>query len=794
MCLPQDSDDPDGPITPDQWEDLGWLNTPLGWKKIRHKCSQEKLNPAEPELEPELEHWVTLKYVAPDDTRSRYTDLAHCWPAELRDAAVEGWRGHVRWIPEYPPTMGNTLDNCQERKWHISELETWSNKPASECPCHSIWNSSKYVDSSTGHVRTADCDIVTHEHKSQSTAWSNLLRRGRNFRPPYRSLGIDKLWKKRRDIWTRENKQKLEPLLHYISDSQVLDYSPPYGPYQDKQKEHYRTTNQKVKRDRLKPHQGRRRDIRPCGLWSLEPFLKHCEKLQKHLVFTRVDKAANNFAFCCKQQYRWTVLRRLVTEGEMQHVPTQGLEEQQEMARDLHDRARALLLIPFAEAHTQEEHRPFPTIFASPKMKKILDDSVTAVQKSSPAVERFITGGHMGPVKELSEIHAILGTKMDRAYSRAMLRKGTKLTKRLPPNMRARGDIIRLEYNATDATEIIANAPKQLVAISKGDHSKMFERPPRTGILSLKAACTWKSELVLKSVRAKAIDVNALTKRAQWVYDIQQEPKDGWRRIDADTYSEMLDLIFEGAIVQFGGEIFKQILGVPMGFNDSPYMSKTFFDFLDNHYVTEAVKNKQWTKAVGLQHMHRVVDDVICFNTPQFFEMMKEWGKITTQSIHSMHHDTATVWEYITLNDETTYQDVAGTMVGVAAEMCDCTLSFEPGVNTLRYNLYDKLQHMKGFTDMVVKYPHAHSNGPKAVVHGLVIGQLIRFYERAESPHMFMQQARRMFAHLADKNEYTQQVLQDAAACFKPRPCPYMTWEWNGQRTSDLITTLNMCF
>ena len=66
-----------------------------------------------------------------------------------------------------------------------------------------------------------------------------------------------------------------------------------------------------------------------------------------------------------------------------------------------------------------------------------------------------------------------------------------------------------------------------------------------------------------------------------------------------------------------------------MSFNDSPYMSIRFFDFLDYHYVAEAVSEKRWTKAVELKHMHRVVDDVVCFNTPQFFELMKGWGKIT---------------------------------------------------------------------------------------------------------------------------------------------------------------------
>ena len=91
-----------------------------------------------------------------------------------------------------------------------------------------------------------------------------------------------------------------------------------------------------------------------------------------------------------------------------------------------------------------------------------------------------------------------------------------------------------------------------------------------------------------------------------------------------------------------------------MGFDDSPYMSQSFFDYLDYSFITEAVASENWQHSVAFSDMHRVADDVFCYNCPDFFEIMKNWGSITYQGV------AYSAWDSITLNDETHYDTLKG--------------------------------------------------------------------------------------------------------------------------------------
>ena len=79
--------------------------------------------------------------------------------------------------------------------------------------------------------------------------------------------------------------------------------------------------------------------------------------------------------------------------------------------------------------------------------------------------------------------------------------------------------------------------------------------------------------------------------------------------------------------------------------------------------------------------MHRVADDVFCYNCPDFFEIMKNWGSVTYEG------ETYCAWDSITLNDETHYGTVRGERVGISAEMCDTTISWDPDTFEVQFRL-----------------------------------------------------------------------------------------------------------
>ena len=154
----------------------------------------------------------------------------------------------------------------------------------------------------------------------------------------------------------------------------------------------------------------------------------------------------------------------------------------------------------------------------------------------------------------------------------------------------------------------------------------------------------------------------------------QYSLSNNWVRIDSSAYSQLLDLILDSAIVACGSDLFRQIVGVPMGFNDSPWIAQTFFDYLDYLFVDNAVQQQDWDTALAISHMHRVADDVLCFNCLDFFKVMSQWGSITTHSADGTTQQHST-WDYISLNDETTYLPDGST----SANMCDCTITLKSG-------------------------------------------------------------------------------------------------------------------
>ena len=226
-------------------------------------------------------------------------------------------------------------------------------------------------------------------------------------------------------------------------------------------------------------------------------------------------------------------------------------------------------------------------------MKKILDDSKTSEEKASIDTWRFITAASTGPVKEACAMHAIIGSKLDSVYYDHCLRVSKRWTRMLPKSLKGRR--IRVYRQAKDVAHILCNMPSEANWISNADISKMFERLPRNGLLSIKSTCAWKFRLCLQEKRVACVWVHMSSKAVCYSNSPHRPPYNmyGWTCVTPETYDNLLAHILKYAVIRLGDALFVQTLGVPMGFDDSPYMSQTFFDYLDYDYAAQAVKNKE---------------------------------------------------------------------------------------------------------------------------------------------------------------------------------------------------------
>ena len=177
--------------------------------------------------------------------------------------------------------------------------------------------------------------------------------------------------------------------------------------------------------------------------------------------------------------------------------------------------------------------------------------------------------------------------------------------------------------------------------------------------------------------------------------------------------------------------------------------------------------------------MHRVADDVFCYNCPDFFEIMKNWGSITYGGVAN------SAWDSITPNDETHYDTVRGEKVGFLAEMCDTTISWDQGTFEVQFRLYDKLQHLKSFSRQVIRYTSAESCTPRSAVHGTVVGQLKVFAPRARSVRDLATACTHLFVRLLCNRHDPDTIIESVRATecetiygTGPRHWGAPTWRW----------------
>lgn len=437
----------------------------------------------------------------------------------------------------------------------------------------------------------------------------------------------------------------------------------------------------------------------------------------------------------------------------------------------------------------------FPHMMASVKEKKLQDDTVKPEKKASLDVWRFITAGAEYPSKEASKIHVRIGARVDDAYKQHCRETSILLRQALPQSIKSTR--VRLFTQSKVGTHILANAPRKVTAVSNGDHSKMFERLPHTGPVSIVEGCCHKFSIALEQVQSDALYLHIDSDATCWSKDWAHPPGQvitGWVRVDMERYRQMVELILESSIVEVGCELYKQTLGVPMGFDDSPYMSQSFFDYLDYKFVMDAFKTQSWRHISVMSWTFRIADDVFCFNCPDFIKVMESWGSITVDGT------TYSAWDSITLNDETHYTMIDGEKVGTSAEMCDTSIFWDRKTNRIRFSYYDKLRYMKGFSKQIIRYTDAFQNGPPAALHGTIIGKMQAFAVRSQHFEDFVDACARLFIRMLC-NHHTVPNIQDSVGKLQIKiqhgPGPERwgdpQWEWTPTASTLLQNIVEFC-
>ena len=92
----------------------------------------------------------------------------------------------------------------------------------------------------------------------------------------------------------------------------------------------------------------------------------------------------------------------------------------------------------------------------------------------------------------------------------------------------------------------------------------------------------------------------------------------------ADNICNMIEFLIDNIFVQFGGHLFRQVLGIPMGTNCAPLLADLFLYSCENEFLDNMIKSGLRRLAKSFNLCYRYIDDSIVFNNRKFLDYLKE--------------------------------------------------------------------------------------------------------------------------------------------------------------------------
>ena len=166
----------------------------------------------------------------------------------------------------------------------------------------------------------------------------------------------------------------------------------------------------------------------------------------------------------------------------------------------------------------------------------------------------------------------------------------------------------------------------------------------------------------------------------------------------ADQICRMVEFLIDNIFVKFGGCLFRQVIGIPMGTNCAPLLADLFLYSYESEFLDNMIRGGHRKLARSFNLCYRYIDDLIVFNNKKFGDYVKE-----------IYPSQLTVEKANTSDDLANYLDL--------------TFIIESN-NRLYTKLYDKRDD---FDFHIVNFPFLSSNIPSRPSYGVYISQLIRY-------------------------------------------------------------------
>ena len=176
------------------------------------------------------------------------------------------------------------------------------------------------------------------------------------------------------------------------------------------------------------------------------------------------------------------------------------------------------------------------------------------------------------------------------------------------------------------------------------------------------------------------------------------DPLNSDNKYTANDICRMIEFLVDNIYVRFGGQLFRQMVGILMGTNCAPLLADLFLCSYENELLDKLIKEGKRKLARKFNLSYRYIDDLISFNNKRFKEFISD-----------IYPKELTISETTESTSIASYLDL---------------LFIQDKNNNIMTKLYDKRDTF-GFH--IVNFPFMSNNIPSAPAYGVYPFQLIRY-------------------------------------------------------------------
>lgn len=221
----------------------------------------------------------------------------------------------------------------------------------------------------------------------------------------------------------------------------------------------------------------------------------------------------------------------------------------------------------------------------------------------------------------------------------------------------------------------------------------------------------------------------------------------GYTMWTCDEVCKSLSFLLNNIYVRFGNNVFRQVIGIPMGTNCAPLVADLFLYCYERDFMLTLSPDTQADVITAFNNTSRYLDDVLNMDNEYFAAM-----------VDTIYPRELTLKKANNSDNE--------------ASFLDLNLSIDN--NMIQTKIYDKRDD---FNFDIVNFPHLDGDVPRATSYGVYISQLIRFARACSNVEDFN-----------ERNLYiTKRLLQQGYRYFKLRK--YFTKFY--YRNTDLVLKYN---